>query len=373
METRLTETAMRLTLPLSLLLFLAATANAQTDPTRWTPEQSTQWSAKQPWFCGFNYIPATAINSTEMWAADTFDPARIDLELAAAQKVGFNCARVFIQYLLYEKDPAGLHQRLEKFLALADQHHIKIMFVPFDDCFFGRQGPEPIDGKQPDPIPGEYASGFTSSPGPRRVTDPAQWPKLHAYISDLLTWFKNDPRVFMWDLYNECTNSGMGKNPSPSSTPNGNGPGAANPSQPLTMCIWAQGPAFDELNTFIFNNVDVVTFHNYSPAPALKKEIAEMKSHARPVICTEWLNRPLHSTVPEELPIFAAEHVGCIHWGLVNGKTQTNYPWGSKAGDPLPTLWQHDRCHTNLTPYDPTELALFQTTIHQMNPPLTPP
>jgi hypothetical protein len=352
-------------LPICLLLLMTAPAFAADAPGRWPVQKADDWAGQQPWFCGFNYIPANAINSTEMWAAGTFSPDQIERELTEAQKVGFDCARVFVQYIIWEQDPAGLHKRIDTFLEIAARHGIKVMFVPFDDCYFGHQGPEPIVGKQPDPIPGEYASGFTSSPGPKRVGDPAYWPRLHDYVTDLLTWYKNDPRVFMWDLYNECTNSGMGTESLPLLRAEWEWARAVNPSQPLTMCYWTDGS--HELNRFIFENVDVVTFHNYSPGPELRKEIAQMKSHGRPVICTEWLNRPQGSVVAEELPIFAELKVGCIHWGLVNGKTQTNYRWGSKAGDPPPKVWQHDLFHTDLTPYDAKELAVFHELIERMD------
>ena len=63
----------------------------------------------------------------------------------------------------------------------------------------------------------------------------------------------------------------------------------------------------------------------------------------------------------EELPIFAAEHLGCLNWGSVNGKAKTNDPWVPKAGSPPPKFSQLDLCHTELTPYDPAELAFHDT------------
>ncbi len=56
--------------------------------------------------------------------------------------------------------------------------------------------------------------------------------------------------------------------------------------------------------------------------------------------------------------------VGAFVWGLVNGKTQTNYHWGSKAGSPPPQVWQHDIFHGDLTPYDPSEIAILKKYIH---------
>jgi hypothetical protein len=48
-----------------------------------------------------------------------------------------------------------------------------------------------------------------------------------------------------------------------------------------------------------------------------------------------------------------------MFWGLVNGKTQTNFHWGSKAGAPPPEVWQHDIFHGDLTAYDESELDLL--------------
>ena len=361
----------RLLLPIGIALLLFAPRLARAadavDPGRWPVDKAVAWSAKQPWFCGFNYLPSSAINSTEMWAADTFDPKRIDVELSHAQAVGMNCARVFVQYLIWQNDRDGLHRRMDQFLEIAARHGIKVMFVPFDDCYFGRQGAEPIAGRQPDPVPGEYASGFTSSPGPSRVNDPAHWPQLHDYVTDLLTWYRADDRVFMWDLYNEVTNGGQDRESMPLLRAEWAWARAVNPSQPLTCCYWTEGT--HELNRFVFDHDDVVTFHNYGPSAVLRKDIAMLrrKVGTRPLLCTEWLNRPLKSTVADELPVFASENVGCICWGLVNGKTQTNYAWGSKAGSPPPKVWQHDLWHTDLTPYDPAELKLFRDTTAAKN------
>jgi GrpB-like predicted nucleotidyltransferase (UPF0157 family) len=47
---------------------------------------------------GVNFLPSTAVNSTEMWAPETFDPATIDRELGWAEGV--------------RSDTAGHHRRL---------------------------------------------------------------------------------------------------------------------------------------------------------------------------------------------------------------------------------------------------------------------
>ena len=34
-------------------------------------------------------------------------------------------------------------------------------------------------------------------------------------------------------------------------------------------------------------------------------------------------------------------NLGAINWGLVSGKTQTIFPWGSKPGTQTPKIWYY--------------------------------
>ena len=63
------------------------------------------------------------------------------------------------------------------------------------------------------------------------------------------------------------------------------------------------------------------------------------------------------------LPVFASENVGCMHWGLVNGKTQTDLGWGCAPRQARPKVWQHDLFHGDHRPYDTEEIELFRETI----------
>jgi hypothetical protein len=60
------------------------------------------------------------------------------------------------------------------------------------------------------------------------------------------------------------------------------------------------------------------------------------------------------------LPIFHQENVGCINWGLVAGKTNTIWQWGTEEGTPEPDLWFHDLFRQDGTPYREQEVALFK-------------
>ncbi len=335
----------------------ASDVKAPPQRERWSTQKSWEWYRSQPWLVGFNYIPANAINTTEMWQKETFDPVTIDRELALAQGIGLNCARVFVQYLVWENDPGGLKQRMDTFLGIAAKHGIKTMFVLFDDCAFGTMT-EPFLGRQPDVVPGEYANGWTPSPGPSRVANRAAWPKLRAYVNDLVDRFRSDQRVLAWDLYNEPGNTNMGNKSLPLLRSVFMWARQATPTQPLTAGFWS--PELKDINDVIFGQSDVISFHDYSGPDAMRREIAELQTKGRPLICTEWMNRPLGSTIASILPIFYQDRVGSMFWGLVNGETQTNYHWGSKAGDPLPRVWQHDILSGDLTPYDQNEIELLK-------------
>ena len=115
---------------------------------RWTRDEAWDWYKQQPWLCGFNFVPSTARNTTEFWQSDTFDVATIGRELSWAAGLGFNTCRVFLQFLVWKHDPAGLKQRMDRFLEIADKHGVSTMFVLFDDCTFG-------DPRQTEPYLGE--------------------------------------------------------------------------------------------------------------------------------------------------------------------------------------------------------------------------
>jgi len=326
---------------------------------RWSKERAWQWYNDQPWPCGFNYIPANAISYTEMWMPYNFDPKTIDGELALAEDAGFNCLRVVLPLVVWEHDPEAFKKRLESFLSICDQRGLRVMLTLFDDCAFGSEEKlkNPTYGKQPEVLEGWYANGWTPSPGHDMVRDPTTWPRLEKYVKDVLGAFKDDSRVWVWDLYNEPTNGGLGNVSVPLAERVFRWARDVDPLQPLTLGQW-NGNAL--LNEVIFANSDVVTFHDYGPADGLTRHIEELEKHGRPMVNTEWLNRGRGSLVKTCLPVFHENNTGCMHWGLVNGKTQTDLAWGWRPGMGEPKVWQHDLFHGDGKPYRPEEIKLFQ-------------
>jgi hypothetical protein len=334
----------------------AADSTQQSRPGQWSREKAWEWYNQQPWPCGFNYIPANAISYTEMWMDYAFDPKRIDGELKLAQEVGFNSLRVVFSYVVWEHEPEVFKSRFEEFLKICDKRSLKVMPIFFDDCVFGPIK-DPVFGKQPDVVEGWYANGWTPSPGHSMVRDASTWPKLEKFVTDIIEAHKTDVRILCWDLYNEPTNGGLGDVSIPLVEKVFQWARRINPVQPLTAGCFNDNR---KLNTVIFENSDILTFHNYRPGDHLFKQIRELKTLGRPIICTEWLNRGVNSIVITCLPVFYHENVGCLHWGLVNGKTQTDLNWGHQPGDPEPAVWQHDLYYSDYKPYAAEEINLFK-------------
>lgn len=334
-------------------------------PIRWPMEKVNEWYAHQPWLVGCNFIPSDAINQLEMWQAETFAPNTIDAELSWAANIGFNTVRTFLHDLAWQADPAGFKQRIDCFLDIAARHGIRPMLVIFDDCW----NSDPRIGSQPAPKPGIHNSGWVQSPGIAVVNGgPSAWDRLERYVKDMIGTFAKDERILLWDLYNEPGNSSNREKSLPLLHSVFAWAREVNPSQPLTAGVWWN---IEPLNEFQLAASDVITFHNYQSADHLEKQIATLKVHERPVICTEWMARSCGSLVSSHLPIFARERVGCINWGLVAGKTNTIYPWqdifnvstimGETVDrEAMRDMWFHDLFNADGTPYDPNEVELFQ-------------
>jgi len=359
---------------LALLVLFAVSGATKAQSARWTEKEAADWYAKQPWLVGSNYIPADAINELEMWQADTFDAKRIDLELGWAEAIGLNTMRVFLHDLPWQQDAAGFRKRIDAFLQIAAQHHIKPLFVLFDSCW----DPEPRLGKQHVPRPGVHNSGWVQSPGAKALQDPTQYPRLEAYVKGVVGAFAKDQRVLGWDIWNEPDN-GNGGSYAELEPKNKNElviallprvfawARAAHPTQPLTSGVWKDDWAVAEKlgpgAKIQIEMSDVISFHSYDKPEAFEKKVIPLQQYHRPILCTEYMARGNGSTFQGTLPIAKKYNVAAINWGLVAGKTQTYLPWDSwqhPYTDREPAIWFHEIFRTDGTPYSAEETAFIK-------------
>jgi hypothetical protein len=358
------------------MIALCAVASLLAQP-RWTEKTANDWYAKQSWLVGANYIPATAINQLEMWQQDTFDPVWMETELTWAEGLGMNTMRVFLHDLPWKQDPSGYQRRISRFLAIADNHGIKPIFVLFDSCW----DPFPQVGPQRAPKPGVHNSGWVQSPGAASLQDPNDYDRLRQYVQGVIGAFRFDKRVLAWDLWNEPDNT------------NGSSYGklepankvqlvqallpkvyawarAMEPEQPLTSGVWKGDWSNLEKLTPIekvqIEQSDVISFHSYDKPEEFEKRVQWLQAYHRPILCTEYMARANGSTFQGILPIAKKYKVAAINWGFVNGKTQTNLPWDSWKSpyvDREPAVWFHDIFKKDGTPYSPEETAFIRETI----------
>lgn len=385
----LKNTPFALTLAASLMLFScrenaektkeAATTTPTVEREIWTKEQANTWYAKQPWYVGANFYPSTAINQLEMFQADTFDPATIDRELAWAESIGMNVMRVYLHDLLYQQDPEGFFKRLDQYLALADKHHIKTLFVLFDSCW----DPFPALGRQRAPKPHVHNSGWVQSPGQKVLQDATQYPRLEKYVKATVGKFKNDSRVLGWDVWNEPDNM-TGASYEKVEIKNKvelvgkllpqvfEWARSVNPSQPLTSGVWQGDWSEGKINEFHkmqLDQSDIITFHNYDKPEDLENRIKQLERFGKPMICTEYMARPNGSTFQGFLPVAKKYNVGMINWGLVDGKSQTKYAWDSwtKTYTAEPPVWFHDVFRKDGTPYIKAETDFIKKITSEVN------
>jgi len=366
------------------LILFATSAPAQS--SRWSEQKANDWYAHQPWLVGSNYIPKSAINELEMWQQASFDPAQIDKELGWAEALGMNTMRVFLHDLLWQQDEPGFRKRIDEFLTIAARHHIRPLIVLFDSCW----DPAPQLGPQHAPVPGVHNSGWVQSPGAKALADPTEYPRLKAYVQGVVGAFAKDDRILGWDVWNEPGSFGGGdysktelKYADKMARVKGLLPQAfawareVNPTQPLTSAPWdidtsKDETAPDEIERIQLRESDIITFHNYSWPEDFKAEVAWLRRFHRPIICSEFMARPVGSTFDAILPIAKQERVGAINWGFVAGKTQTYYPWESWEHPYVkhqPPVWFHEVLRSDGTPYRQAEVDLIrQLTAASKNP-----
>ncbi|MCC5955164.1 MAG: hypothetical protein JJU07_03605 [Natronohydrobacter sp.] len=350
---------------------------------RWTKAQAKTWWQAQPWICGCNFLPSTAVNFLEMWRAETFDRETIARELGWAAEIGMNAIRTNLHFLIWKHDRDGLMARFDWFLQTSSRLGLSVMPVLLDDCGFG--GAEPVWGPQPDLVSGVHNSRAVASPGRAAVMECSQWPAFRAYLQDMIRNYANDRRIFAWDLYNEPGNrmiftlDGGYREFDPALTAYSKAlmeqsfdwAREIGPCQPLTVAAWrtplpgATDIAFDDpIDRQALALSDIVSFHAYCDLENARRYLTQLEAHDRPILITEWMARTIDSRIEDQLPLYHASKVGAFNWGLVKGRTQTDQPWPADLQAmhgqiQAPDCWFHDLLCPDGRAYDATEMKVI--------------
>lgn len=354
---------------------------------RWTEDEIWEWYRKQPWITGFNFIPSGATEGV-LWMLQEYDHERAFTEsakeIALAASLGFNSVRVFLPFYLWRVQHDSFMKNLGQFLALLDRYHMTLMPVLFNDCCVAKSKyRDPVLGEQPEPVPG-YFGGSPVTPfddntqngdtvGYDIVDEPEMEPVVEAYVREMARTFGRDPRILIWNIWNEAGNSQRMEKSVPMMRKAFQWMREEDVSQPLTADVWGAGAdhpygwlknpgVYAEVERAALELSDIVTFHFYGDYTHARQYIGVLRQYGRPLINTEWMHRPYRSLIQTHLPLWKREKIGSYFFGFVNGKAQFQYVWEfiKNLPDIDTRLWMHDIFHSDFTPYDDEEIEVIR-------------
>lgn len=343
----------------------------------WSKAKANDWYANMPWMRGCNYMPPECANRIDMWQSLNFERnlQSMELDFALMQTIGFNSIRVILEFIVWDQEHDTFMANFERFLALAAKYDIMVMVCFANDCDRLRYnyppkklGPQTYDigyhgGKKPLE---ENLSGFPFRYYPE-LDDPETAERFYAMVREIISRYAADPRICVWDLYNEPGIYGF-DNSLPHVERIFEEARKVETIQPVTACIWWN--IVDQTQVRALELSDVVSYHSYRDYESNIDEIAELRQYGRPLLLTEWLDRNHGNTIQQLFPIFYLEKISCWNWGFTAGAYQTyepgNYRFtmiklGERCTDGFDyTKWMHDLFRAGTRhPYDPNEIAII--------------
>ena len=347
--------------------------------TKWSKEKVWEWYNERPWIRGCNYMSADCANRIDQWQEYGFEE-RLETtkrELALAAETGFNSIRIIPEYIVWEKEHDGFMERFERYIDVAAQNGISCMVVLGNDCC------PPYEEAQRRMQLGEQKvdwgyhggrkvsqHGTFDGPGYSVLDEPELAEKYYEFVREIVTTYKDDERILIWDVFNEPGNSKRKTMSLPHLKKFFEIIREIDPIQPLTVGVWINHENLDEIQKFGLENSDIISYHHYGSYTKEVKLIYHLKQYGRPLVNTEWLNRTVGNNVEELFPLFFLEKIGCYNWGFVAGKYQTfelyNSTWDGYKANPKNyenydfTKWMHDLYRPSLNPYNPKEIDVIK-------------
>lgn len=134
---------------------------------------------------GFNYTPASAQRSWDMWLQ--FNAQEVDRDLGYANELRLNQTRVFLPFGAWQQDPQTFSSNLADFMDIAHKHRIGVMLVLVP--YMARPG-----------------AGNDVAPGDLDA-------KMQTWIKAVADIVKDKPSMAFWDVQNEPDFQGSREHP----------------------------------------------------------------------------------------------------------------------------------------------------------------
>lgn len=349
-------------------------------PGQWTKERAWEWHNSRAWVRGFNYLPSNCTMQFELWQDCMFEErmAVMDREIALAKTVGFNSVRIAMNFETWRANPKSYKEKMDRVLSILDNYGFTMMAKFGNDCTVPRDQYEAPNITKPVDTAWGYHGGVIRSPhrsgldeGYLPIDEEELAPLYYEWVRDIISAYKNDPRVLIWNMWNEAGNTKRFNKSEKHLRKFFEIAREINPIQPLTADSWLmtfnkdlQNPLSNlrEIEFLAMELSDVVSFHHYGKFEHVVSTVAALKKlYDRPLYNTEWLHRIYDNNVEQILPLFWLENIGSYHYGLVESRAQYYEPWESLRGSDLPIdRWQHDIFRANHRPYSHKEIELFK-------------
>ena len=212
------------------------------------------------------------------------------------------------------------------------------------------------------------------------IIDEEKYEKIfYEMVREIITKYRNDERILLWDLYNEPGNSLRGMKSYKYVKTLFEIGWDIDPIQPLGACCWSyndKDEPYKEIELKSLELSDVILYHGYMNFTKHDNLVQYLKkTYDRPLFNTEWLHRIWHNNVIDLFPYFRENKIRCFNWGWVTGKSQTKEPWewlfneyeAGRGQDWDFSKWQHDLVRSNLKPYDFKEYEIIQREVKIAN------
>lgn len=348
---------------------------------KWSEEKARQWYESRPWIRGFNGLPSNCVNSTAMWQSYNHDETakQIEREFALAKQTGLNAVRTVLSFELWLYEHDSYMKNFADYLDAAEKYGLTVMPVIGNDCNVPKEfykfstGPQNVDWGYHSGIKRGQHSATHTQPGYQLSDEPKMKKKFYDMADQFASVYAHDPRISVWDVWNEIGNSRRGDMSLEKMLTVADIIRSHDASAPVTADCWrynADMQPYTKEELAALDMSDVITFHYYGSYRNMVKLIENLKErYRRPLINNEWLNRIEHNNVDEIFPLFYLEKVGSYHWGLIQGYSQTYEPWGCYLGDIADpdyngdkdfTKFQHDLYRFNGLPYIAREIEIIK-------------
>lgn len=345
----------------------------------WSKEKAWAWYNSRPWIRGCNYTPSRCVSRLDVWQSYGFEETLVcaERELKLAAETGFNTIRLILEFINWDQEHDGFMERFDRFLDVAWKYGISAMICFGNDCKPPKdENWKPLClGPQNNHL-GTHGGVSLVQGDPSKIIgydpidEPENAPRYYEWVREIIETHKQDPRICIWDLYNEPGNSNRAKLTMKHMVKFFEIAREIDPIQPITSGafeIHGEEPLRD-VEQWALDHSDIISFHNYESYEDMILNIKRLKRYGRPIINTEWMARPRHNTIQEILPLFYLENIGSYSYGLVAGRRQHYEPWDNMwkewengiRRDYDFRLWFHDLYRPSLRPYDPNEIDMIK-------------